>query len=308
VTRRFVIDTDTGSDDAVALMLAAFDDSVEIVAVTTVAGNVGVAQATTNALYTLEFVGCSAPVYVGRGAPLLQEPCTAQEVHGVDGMGDIGLPAPKGQPQPEFASDVLRSLALENPGNLTLVTLGPLTNVAAALATEPDLLARYAHTYIMGGAIDAVGNASACAEYNFWADPEAAQMVLAAPGAKTMVGWDVARKYAVIKPKDQKRLTNLDTVYARFVHEINGALRDYALSESGLSGYDLPDPITMAIAIDPDIVARSEELAVNVSTSSQTRGLSFADRRRTASSNTCTVVCEANEARFKESLFTMCSH
>ncbi|NUT40093.1 MAG: nucleoside hydrolase, partial [Thermoactinospora sp.] len=175
---RLVIDTDTGSDDAVALLMAARDPGATIEAVTAVAGNVPLPVATRNALITLELAGSGeVPVHAGCARPLLRPLATAQHVHGADGMSGAPLPDPVGAPTGEHAVDALLRLARERGPELTLVTLGPMTNVAAALVRDRHLLRRFRRTYCMAGAADACGNITASAEFNVWADPEAAAIV-----------------------------------------------------------------------------------------------------------------------------------
>ena len=304
-----VIDTDTGSDDAVALMLAVADENAVLEAVTTVAGNVPLDLATRNALYTLELMGVSTvPVYPGCDRPLLRPLETAQWVHGQDGMGDIGLPPPTTLPAAGHAVDVLRSLSEERPGELTLVTLGPLTNIAAAIARDRDLLTRYRHTYIMGGAPDGVGNVSAVGEYNVWADPEAAAITITAPGAKTLVGWNVSRRRAVIAAPERAHLEAMGTEFARFSLDINSVLDRVAREYNGLEGFDLPDPVTMAVALDPSIVTRAESVFLGVATGDEARGLTYVDTRLSdAPPPNVTVVWDVDESRFKERLYAMCA-
>ena len=306
---RLVIDTDTGSDDAVALMMAVARPEATIEAVTTVAGNVPLELGTRNALYTLELMEAGdVAVYAGSDRPLLRPLETAQWVHGEDGMGDLGLPAPQGIARAEHAIDVLRSLSTESPGELTLVTLGPLTNVAAALARDPEMLSRFRHTYIMGGAPDGVGNVSAVGEYNVWADPEAAAMTIAAPGEKTLVGWNVSRTRAVIGPAEREHLQAMNTAYARFTLDINRVLDRVAREYNGLEGFDLPDPLTVAVALDPDIVTSSEAACLAVATANETRGLTFIDRRKSeAPPPNVTVVWDVDGAAFRHALYEMCA-
>ena len=172
MTRSLVIDTDTGSDDAVALLMAARSSQVEIRAVTTVAGNVPLAQATRNALVTLELAGAvDVPVHEGLAKPLLRELSTAQFVHGEDGMSGVPLPPPSATPASGHAVDLLRRVAAEQPGRHVLVTLGPLSNIAAAILVQPDLLTRFTAVVAMAGAFDGVGNVHPVGEFNVWADP-----------------------------------------------------------------------------------------------------------------------------------------
>ncbi|MFB4270535.1 nucleoside hydrolase [Nonomuraea sp. GTA35] len=307
-----LIDTDTGSDDAVALLLAvAGDDNAsaaggDVRAVTTVAGNVPLATATRNALITLGLAGrADVPVHPGCDRPLTRPPSTAQHVHGLDGMGDIGLPDPARGPADGHAVDVLLSLPRRHPGELTLVTLGPLTNLAAALLRDRDLLTRFRHVYCMAGAADLRGNISPTAEFNVWADPEAARIVLqaATPERVTWIGWDVSRKYAVMTPDDQRRLEGLGTPLATFTHRINRTVADWARDVTGLAGYDLPDPVAMAVALRPELVLGSEQAHVDVAVGDEARGQLVIDRRRAAPPPNLTLIRRVDEPGFKRLLF-----
>ncbi|MEO3872124.1 nucleoside hydrolase [Nonomuraea sp. B12E4] len=303
---KLIVDTDTASDDAVALLLAARDSGTELDAVTTVAGNVPLPLATRNALLTLELAGMGGvPVYEGCDRPMARPLSTAQPVHGDDGMGDLGLADPAGRPQPGHAVDVLLDRARARPGEYTLVSLGPLTNLAAALLRDRDLLGRYRHVYCMIGAPDAVGNISATAEFNAWVDPEAAQIVLSAadPGRVTWIGWDVSRRDAVMTPGDQERLLALDSPLASFAHRINRKVAEWARQVSGLSGYDLPDPVAMAVALRPGLVAEHEKAHVRIALGDEARGQSMVDRRLTGPPPNVTLVRRVHEKGFKELLF-----
>ncbi|MDH3500824.1 MAG: nucleoside hydrolase, partial [Acidimicrobiia bacterium] len=192
MTRRFLIDTDTASDDAVALVMALRDPNVQVDAVTVVAGNVPLDQAVQNALYTVELCGTSTLVFGGRAAPLMRPLQTAQNVHGNDGMGDIGLELSGREPAPGRAVDVLVDTVLGSPGEVTLVALGPLSNVATALLRAPEIAGAVAHCYIMGGTGAGHGNVSPMGEFNFWCDPEAAAVVLRSGMPMTLIGWDIS--------------------------------------------------------------------------------------------------------------------
>lgn len=149
--RKFIIDTDTGSDDAVALVMALQHETVEVLALTIVAGNVPMKQGAQNALYTVELCGRTTPVYEGLAAPILRPLQTAQFVHGEDGMGDIGLPLSGRVPATGHAVDVLVDTIHRFPGEITLVTLGPLSNIAAALLRDPSISSKLQACYVMGG-------------------------------------------------------------------------------------------------------------------------------------------------------------
>lgn len=249
--RNFIIDTDTASDDAVALVMALRQPDIAVKAITAVAGNVPLRQAVQNALYTVELCGAATPVYAGCDKPLLRELATAQDVHGDDGMGDIGLPLQGRTPAPGHAADVLRQLINAQAGDITLVTLGPLTNVALALLREPELAGRVSRCVIMGGIGSGHGNVTPTAEFNIWVDPEAAKIVYQSGMKITMVGWDISWKYATFDAAQAQDIRRIGTPLAEFVVDIQATLTEYSMLENDLAGFDLPDPIAMAAAIDP---------------------------------------------------------
>lgn len=304
---RLVIDTDTGSDDAVALLLAAAEPGVRIEAVTVVAGNVPRDQGVRNALYTLQLAGRpDVPVHPGCDAPLAGTPHTARHVHGADGMGDLGLPPPATRARDEHAVDVLLDRSAAAPGELTLVTLGPVTNLARALDRDPGVLSRFRRVYLMAGAADGIGNVAPAAEYNVWADPEAMHAVLAArPGNLTFVGWDVSRRHAVLDAADQARLLAIGTPYAAFIHGINRCVGDWARTTTGLAGYDLPDPLAMAVALRPSLATDVGDAHLAVSLHEPTRGMVLVDRRFRPRVPNARVVRAVDGARFRQLLFDL---
>jgi purine nucleosidase len=191
--RRFLIDTDTASDDAVALVMAHRCADIQVDAVTIVAGNVPVELGSRNARYAIELCGGNTPVYVGCDRPLLREPRWAFAFHGPDGMGGMHYPPPRRPAEAEHAVDALVRLIRARPGEYTLVTLGPLTNIALALRRAPDLAGLVRQCYVMGGTANALGNVTPAAEYNIWVDPEAARIVFHSGLPILMVGWELCR-------------------------------------------------------------------------------------------------------------------
>lgn len=165
---RFIIDTDGGADDAIAIMMALRHPDVQVEAITTVAGNVSVEQATRNALYLVELCGARVPVYQGSGRPMLREPSNAQSIHGKDGLGDLGLDPPQNKPQSEHAVDALIHCITDAPGEITVVALGPLTNVALALLKEPDLAVALRDVCMMGGAVNTLAESEPTERYNWF--------------------------------------------------------------------------------------------------------------------------------------------
>jgi purine nucleosidase len=267
-------------------------------AITVVAGNVPLEQGVQNALYTCELVGVDVPVYAGAAKPLSRELHTGQAVHGDDGMGDIGLPLHGRVPAEGAAAQVLVDEIRARPGDVTLVTLGPLTNVAAALELAPEIATQLGSLVVMGGTSDHRGNITAAAEYNVWADPEAAAIVFESGAPLTMVGWDVSRTYAVITPQDADELRALGPLGA-FSVDIQRTLIAFCREQTLLDGYDLPDPIATAIAIDPGIATQVRALHVAVETQGElTRGATVVDFRGTAQAPNANVVLKASRDRF----------
>lgn len=305
-TQSLVIDTDTGSDDAVALLMAARLPGASIRAVTTVAGNVGVSQATRNALATLEIAEIEdVPVYAGAARPLMRSLDTAQHVHGEDGMSGVPLRDPSRSAQRAHAVDALRDIASNEPGEHTLVTLGPLTNIAAALVCEPNLFDSFRSVVAMGGAFDGVGNVHRVGEFNLWADPEAAKMVVDAIGTVTFVGWDMSRRHAVITPDEQDEIRRLGPL-GEFAVDINRCVDEFARNHSGLAGYDLPDPLALAVAIDPRVATQTRRVHLDIGLDEAGRGGTFIDHRLVAEPPNATVVTNIDGVRFKRMLAAAC--
>lgn len=275
--RNFIIDTDTASDDAVALVMALRQLDIDVKAITVVAGNVPLEMGVQNALYTVELCGADTPVFAGCAKPLLRDLETAQAVHGRDGLGDIGLPLQGRSPASGQAVDVLRDVINANAGDITLVTLGPLTNVALALLCEPELAQRVSHCWIMGGIGAGHGNVTPTAEFNIWVDPEAAKIVYESGMAMTMVGWEISWKYATFDAEQAAEIRSVGTRLAEFVVDIQATLTEFSVTENALPGFDLPDPITMAAAIDPGI-AEYKNYRVDVTTGEGlARGITVVD-------------------------------
>jgi len=300
VPRPFFIDTDTASDDAVALVMALRHPGVDIVGIGVVAGNVPLDQAVQNALYVAELCGADVPIHAGADRPLVVPLETAQFVHGNDGMGDIGLPLTGRSPAPGHAVDALLAASHRYPGELTLVTLGPLTNIAIAVRRDPTLAARIGRCVVMGAVADHIGNLSPVAEYNMWADPHAVAVVLAAGLPLELVGWDISRRYAVLDPDDAAALRAIGTPLAEMCVDIQQVLTQFALAETKLAGFDLPDPIAMAYAVDPSVATDTRRVHCAVETESPlTRGMVVMDvLGLTGEDPNATVVTAADRSRF----------
>jgi purine nucleosidase len=280
--KKFIIDADTGSDDAVAILLALQDPSVEILGISVVSGNVPLRQGIKNTISTIDMTEKKVKVYAGADKPISREyeeiydlenfmkhvkslkPSSAsgQCVHGIDGMGDIGTKPSIEVYEQKNAVDFITDTVNENPNEITLVTLGPLTNIALAIQKDSSITEKIKHCYVMGGTSDGTGNVTAAAEYNIWVDPEAAKICFDSGMNITMVGWDNSYKYAMLKEQEIEDLRSLNSKLADFSIDIQKTLIDLTFSTYGFHGFDLPDPITMAIALDNSIIEDAEQLHV----------------------------------------------
>jgi purine nucleosidase len=282
VPRPFLIDTDTASDDAVALIMALRAADVRVVAITTVAGNVDVLQSTRNALYTVELCGADVPVYAGADKPLTRVYQNATWFHGRDGLGDHGYPPPRRSPGKLHAADAIIEAIDAHPG-IVLVTLAPLTNVAMALTRRPDIASKVERCVIMGGAPCCEGNVTPAAEYNIWVDPEAAQIVLRSGLPVELVGWHTSRAEAVLNEADIARILGFNNAIAHFAIECNSHARQAYKVQTGEDGISLPDPVAMSVALDPRIGLQWRDHYVDVETQSElTRGMTVVDRLNVA--------------------------
>lgn len=282
MSRTFLIDTDTASDDAVALIMALRAPEVRVAAITVVAGNVDVQQATRNALYTVELCGASVPVYSGAAKPLVRRYQNATWFHGRDGLGDHNYPASKRTPGENHAVDAIIETIEANPA-LVLVTLGPLTNVALAICKRPAIVRKVSRCLVMGGNPCCEGNVTPAAEYNLWVDPEAASIVLRSGLPIELIGWHLCRGEAVLSAADIAYVESLNQKLGRFAIECNSHARKAYKTQTCEDGICLPDPVAMCIALDPTVATCWSEHFVEVETQSElTRGLALVDRLNVA--------------------------
>ncbi len=261
--RRFFIDTDTATDDAVALIMALRQPDIDVLGISIVAGNCSVEQAAQNALYVREIVGSDVPIHVGADRPLLRPLETADHIHGIDGMGDIGLPLSGRTPDSSRGVLAMIEAIMAHPGEVELVGLGPLTNLALAVRAEPRIVDAVKRVVVMGGTAVLPGNITPLAEFNFWADPEAAHIVANSGLAFEMSGWDITMAHAVVDDALADELQELSHL-GDFAMGIQAVLREWCRENSDRDGFDLPDPLAMAIAIDPTMVTREAQRFVDV--------------------------------------------
>ncbi len=278
VARTFLIDTDTASDDAVALIMALRNPDVRVAGISVVAGNVNVKQATRNALYTVELCGANVPVFSGAEKPLIRTYQNATWFHGRDGLGDHDYPSPKLAANPTHAVEGIIETIDANPG-LVLVTLGPLTNVALAVSRKPSIATKVSRCVVMGGNPCCEGNVTPAAEYNIWVDPEAANIVMRSGLPVELIGWQLCRGKAVLNAEDIDHVLQFKTKLADFAIECNSHARTALKTQTGEDGICLPDPVAMCLALDPGIGTCWSDHYVEVEIQSElTRGMTVVDR------------------------------
>lgn len=279
--RRILIDTDPGVDDSMAILFAFNSPEVKVEALTTIFGNGGTETTTANALRLVEMAGHpEVPVARGAEAPLLR-PFIGEgwRVHGRNGLGGVELPLPKGQPDRRRAAQLIVDTVMANPGEITLVPLGPLTNIALAVSLEPRIAQEVREVVLMGGAANAQGNASGVAEANIRNDPEAAHIVFEAPWPVTMVGLDVTRK-VIMTPDYIDALEASGKPYTSFIAQITKHYTAFYREYVGLDGFHVHDSSAVAYVIDPTLF-ETVLAPVTVETHSPVHfGLTAADWRR----------------------------
>ncbi|MFW6074309.1 MAG: nucleoside hydrolase [Chloroflexota bacterium] len=261
-----LMDVDTGIDDAMAIALATQLESCDLVAVTTVAGNVTVDHATRNTLNVLSWMGSEAPVSRGMSEPLSRPLFSAADVHGKDGLGGWGIPTSERSVTGESAPETILRISREYEGRLTLVFVGPLTNLAAALKLDPTLPERVHELVIMGGAFQRPGNVTPHAEFNIFVDPEAAAAIARSSFRARWVGLDVTRQVRLTLEQWQS-LAGVESPGAILVREV---CRE-SIETKGLEGVTLHDPLALAAALEPSLIGNRAGI-VTVATDHFRRG------------------------------------
>ncbi|SFS55789.1 nucleoside hydrolase [Saccharopolyspora flava] len=274
MTIPMVIDTDTAQDDCIALLVGLLDPRADLRAITMVAGNVGFDQQIRNAFLTLNAAGHlgSVPVHLGCRRPLVRPWESAENVHG-DGVGGMTMDMTGCDPDPEHAVDALIRLAAESPGELTIVCIGPLTNIATATIKDPSFVDNVKGLYVMGGSNNARGNITAAAEFNFYVDPEAAKAVFAAGFDITVIPWaPLTLERAVFGPSQLAEIEALDTPLSRFFTRVCATTLEFDRSV-GINGTTHPDSLTAAVLLHPELITRAGHYHVDVETQGDlTRG------------------------------------
>ncbi|SFD43704.1 nucleoside hydrolase [Roseivivax sediminis] len=277
--RKIIIDTDPGQDDAVAILLAlASPEEIEVLGITAVAGNVPLELTAKNARIVCELAGRpEIRVFAGCDTPLARPLVTAEHVHGKTGLDGPDLPDPAMPLQDTHAVDfIVETLRAEPPGTVTLCPLGPLTNIATALARAPDIANRIAEIVLMGGAYFEVGNITPTAEFNIYVDPEAAAQVFASGVPLTVMPLDVTHKALVTGPRNDA-FRALGTPVGRAVAEMTDFFERFDKDKYGSLGAPLHDPCVTAYLIEPEIFT-GRHINVEIETTAElTLGMTVAD-------------------------------
>ena len=259
--RKIIIDTDCGSDDAVALIMALKSDRIKVEAVTTVCGNVSLDLATKNTLMTIEIVNSETPpVYIGSEKPLYRDLVTAVNVHGEDGMGDCNLINPTIKAENKYAVDAILDIVENNPGEIEIVTIGPVTNIAKAILRAPEKIKKVKHIYSMGTSGFGFGNTTPVAEFNVYVDAEAYKIMLDSGIPITIIGFDVCLGDAALTKNEMELLLNSGKEEAIFSVKCNRSLLDYNLRTCGGYFVDLPDAVAMGVVLWDDIVTEAKPM------------------------------------------------
>jgi len=307
--RRIIIDTDTAGDDTIAILTALHYFKVEGVTIT--GGNVDFDQQVENALYTIQVSNQEhyVPVYKGFEGPLInsgdEEHETVEDVHGSDGMGDAFFEKAKQSPEEGHAIDFIIQKVKENPGEISLLAIAPLTNIAMAIKKDPTIIKDIPHIYIMGGTNNSLGNITAAAEYNFYVDPEAARLVMHSGIPITMVGWDMCTEYSLMYDEDHEEIEQLATSGSEFFIKVNKVVKEFNKKVHKLNGTTHPDTLLVAVAANEELMTAATDYYVDIETKGElTRGYNMVDINNRSGKAPNVRVCEAIDREgFKASLF-----
>lgn len=277
MTKRIILDTDPGIDDSLAILLALASPEITLEGLSVVHGNSSTTQGTINALSVLELAKANRiPVYKGCELPLVQPSLLAPETHGEQGIGYAKLSAPQTKPQVQKGCDFLIQKIMSSPGEITLVCIGPLTNIAMAIRQEPCIVENVKEVFIMGGAIRHEGNTTPLAEFNTFVDPHAAHIVYHSGMPITLTPLDVTYECVLMK-QDVERLLRIDSPITKFIKDATRFYMEFHDEYQKIDGCVINDPLTMALTFMPEI-CNYQDLYVDVDLSGGiSMGKTFAD-------------------------------
>lgn len=252
ILKKVIIDCDTGIDDALALIFALSSKELEVIGITVVSGNVPIELGVKNSYRVLQLMKKSIPIYKGENKPLERELVTAQETHGLDGLGDVygELDIPEGAIKDGAVDFIIESL--KKYDDVSIIAIGPLTNLAKAVLRERDILNRAERIVSMGGAYRTNGNCSQIAEYNYWVDPKAVNIVFKATSKIELIPLDVTRKI-VLTPNLREYLKQMGDERGKFIYDITKFYVDFHWKQERVLGCVINDPLAVGYFINPDI-------------------------------------------------------
>lgn len=277
MTKRIILDTDPGIDDSLAILLALASPEIRLEGLSVVHGNSSTEQGTINALSVLEMARAGhIPIYKGCELPLVQPSLLAPETHGDQGIGYAKLPAPLGRPQVQNGIDFLIEKIMSSPGEITVVAIGPLTNIALAIRQEPRIVENVREVFIMGGALRHEGNTTMLAEFNTYVDPHAAHIVFHSGMPITLTPLDVTYQ-CVFTKQDVERLLKIDSAITIFIADSTRFYMEFHDEYQKIDGCVINDPMTLALTFMPEI-CDYQDLFVDVDLSGGvSMGNTFAD-------------------------------
>ncbi len=273
---KIILDCDPGHDDAIAILLAAGNPNIDLLGITTVAGNQTLPKVTRNALAVCAAAGITVPVAAGAEVPLVREQLVAADIHGDSGMDGPVLPEPTLELDPRHAVDfIIDTVMAHEPGTVHLVPVGPLTNIALAMRKQPAIVERVKSVVLMGGSYNR-GNVTPAAEFNIYVDPEAAEAVFSAAWPVTMVGLDLTHQ-AGATPDVAERIAAIGGPLAEFVNALLVFFGHTYLERFGIADPPVHDPCAVAAIIDPSIMTTAEALVTVELRGEWTAGMTLVD-------------------------------
>ncbi len=297
--RKFIIDTDTAADDAVALLLAAAEPDIDILGITTVCGNVPLELATKNALQVLETAGRNIPIYMGAKAPLKRELYTAEYVHGKDGMGDKNLVNPSSAPQKENALNFILDTVKSNK-DIEIIALGPVTNIAKAILKEPDIMKRVKKIWSMGTSGKRRGNVTEYAEFNVYVDAESYDIMLKSGIPITIIGLDMCLGDSSLNREDLKKLSDLSH-RGSFVEKCTSKILEHNIKAFGSHTADIPDAVAVSACLWNETVKSTADVFCECITADTERyGQVTVNTEKAPNTE---LITDFNSKLFKEKLF-----
>jgi purine nucleosidase len=306
---KILLDTDTAGDDTIAILMSLRGANAKLVGITINCGNIRFEQEVENALYTVQVAGFSGkvPVYPGARHPLLKEWTTVEHIHGRDGMGNSLFPKARQRPETKAAVDAIVETINSEPGEITLVEIAPMTNLALAIRKDPSIAKKVKHFYFMGGTNQYLGNVTPAAEFNTWVDPEAAKIVLSSGMPTTMVGWEVCMRYGLIGPREYAEVDAMGTKESEFFIAVNRQVRKFMREVRGIDATSCPDSMTMAIVLNPKVAVDLRRKFVDVDTSDGiSRGATVVDDMNVLRKRpNVSVVYAASQDLFRKMLYSV---